>query len=135
MNCQDFEAAMKQPSPHLQIFRVTRAWQRITGRWQKVIPVLLVDRSVFLGERDLSRASFRFAMPLHKVHGLVPAPNTRLYASWIERSFATPSPFPTALALTSRSTLLLHSFGSCFKPFPHAVVHVTITVNSKKCNR
>ena len=69
-------------------------------------------------------------MPLRMLRGLVPAPNTRLH-TWIERSFDTPSTLPTALALTSRSALLLNSLGSCFSLFSHAVVHVTITVKSK----
>ena len=70
-------------------------------------------------------------MPLHMLCGLVPALNTRLYALWIERSFATPSTLPTALALTSHSALLSYSLESCFSSFSHAVVHVTITVKSK----
>ena len=96
------------------------------------MPVLLADCSVFLGERDrVEHHSCRFAMLLRMLRGLVPALNTRLYASWIKRSFATPSTLPTALALTGRSALFLYSLGSCFSSFSHAVVHVTITVKSK----
>lgn len=79
VNCHDFKAAIKQPSPHLRIFRVTRAWQRIASKWQKVVPVLLANHSVFLGEHDLSRASFRFAMPLVKLRGLVPIQDYMLH--------------------------------------------------------
>ena len=53
--------------------------------------------------------SFSFAIPLRMLRGMVLAPNTRLFASWFERSFATPSALPTALALTSHSTLLSYS--------------------------
>ena len=57
--------------------------------------------------------------------------NMRPYALWIEWSFAMPSILPTALALTSRSALLLNSLGSGFSSFSHAVAHVTITIKSK----
>ena len=76
---------------------------------QEVVPVLLADCSVFLGEQRLSRTSFRFPVPLRMLRGLVPAPNTMVFASWIEWSFAMPSALPTALALTSCSALLSYS--------------------------
>ena len=137
MNCRrkshsfDFEAAIKRPLPRLRIFRVTGAWRRIAGRWQKVVPVLLADCSVFLGERD--RVEHHSGLLCRFACFVAWYPRRRGYiiSSWIERSFATPSTLPTALALTSRSALLLNSLESCFSSFSHAVVHVTITVKSK----
>ena len=69
-------------------------------------------------------------MPLRMLRGLVPTLNTRLYASWIERSLATPSTLPTALALTSRSALLSYSLESCFSSFSHAVGIINSMVSS-----
>ena len=125
----DFEAEIKQSLPCLQIFRVTGVWRRIADRWQKVVPILLADCSVFLGERDWvehhSGLLCRFACFVGwypwQIQGRL----------WIEQSFAMPSTLPTAPMLTSPSAPLLYSLGSCFSSFSRAVVHVTITVISK----
>ena len=73
------------------------------------MPVLLADCSVFLSERDCveyySGLLYHFAL----LSGLVPTQNMRLYASWVEWSFATPSALPTAIVLISRFALLLYT--------------------------
>ena len=58
------------------------------------------------------------------LRGLVPAPNTMLFASWFERSFATPSALPTALA--SRSAFLSYSLEKL-------VFHAVVTITESKC--
>ena len=64
--------------------------------------------------------SFRFAVPLRMLRGMVPTLNMRLFASWFKRSFATPSVLTTAL-------VLIHTHWK--SSFSHAVV----TITKSKC--